>query len=90
MHIFWMILIGLAVGTAVGVMMPGRPGGMIATVLLGLAGSFMAGFFARSLGWYHGWADAPGLASSALGAMLILSIFTRLVGARRTGSSAEV
>jgi uncharacterized membrane protein YeaQ/YmgE (transglycosylase-associated protein family) len=90
MHIFWMLLVGLVVGTVARLLMPGRAGGIIMTVLLGLAGSFLAGLLGRSIGWYRGGLDAPGLCASVLGAMLILSIFGRMVGRRGRGSSAEV
>ena len=89
MHIFWMLLVGLAVGTVARLLMPGRAGGIIMTILLGLAGSFLAGFIGRSLGWYHGGVDTPGVVASVLGAMLILFIFRLMVGWRAGSSSTE-
>jgi uncharacterized membrane protein YeaQ/YmgE (transglycosylase-associated protein family) len=89
MHILWMLLVGLVVGATARLLLPGRVGGIIMTILLGLAGSFLAGFLGRSIGWYRGGVD-PGLAASVLGAMLVLSIFGRMVGRRGRGSSAEV
>ena len=88
MHIIWMLLVGLVVGTIARVVMPGRAGGIVMTVLLGLAGSFLAGFLGRSIGWYRGGLYAPGLCVSVLGAMLILSIFGRVV--RRPGPPGAV
>jgi len=89
MHIFWMVLVGLAVGAAATVLLPGRAGGIIATVLLGLAGSLAAGLLGRSIGWYRGGLDATGLCISILGAMLFLGIFGRLIGRRGRDASAE-
>jgi uncharacterized membrane protein YeaQ/YmgE (transglycosylase-associated protein family) len=87
MHILWMLFVGLVVGTAARLLMPGRAGGIIMTIVLGLAGSFLAGLLGRSIGWYRGGVDAPGLVASVLGAMLILFIFRLVVGRRGRGRS---
>jgi len=84
MHIIWMFLVGLIVGTAARVVMPGRFGGISMTIILGLAGSYLTGFLGRSIGWYHEGVDIPGLVASVCGAMLFLVIFRLLVG-RRAG-----
>ena len=48
----WM-LFGLVVGALAKLIMPGRdPGGIIVTMLLGIAGAVLAGFASRALGWY--------------------------------------
>ena len=83
MHIVWMLFIGLLIGTVARLLMPGRAGGVIMTIALGLAGSFLAGFFGRALGLYQGLADAPGIIASVLGAMFILFIFRLIVGPPR-------
>jgi uncharacterized membrane protein YeaQ/YmgE (transglycosylase-associated protein family) len=88
MHIFWMLIVGLAVGGAARLLMPARAGGIIAILALGLAGSFVGGFIGRAVGWYRG-TDPPGLVASVLGAILILFVFRLMVGWRR-GSSAGV
>ena len=47
------LLIGLIIGAVAKFLMPGKdPGGFIITILLGIAGSFVAGFLGRGLGWY--------------------------------------
>jgi uncharacterized membrane protein YeaQ/YmgE (transglycosylase-associated protein family) len=52
----WMLLIGLLVGALAKLIMPGKdPGGIFATMLLGVAGALVAGFIGRMLGLY-----APG------------------------------
>ena len=54
MHIIWTLIVGLVVGALAKLIMPGKdPGGVIVTMLLGVAGSLVAGFLGRALGWYH-------------------------------------
>ncbi len=82
MGILSAILIGLLVGAIAKLLMPGRdPGGWIVTILLGIAGSFVAGFLGRSLGWYQDGQPA-GFLASICGAILILVLY-RLIGGRR-------
>src|SRR5690242_2223799 len=51
MHVFWMIIVGLIVGAIAKLLMPGHdPGGIIVTMLLGIAGSLVAGFLGRAIG----------------------------------------
>ena len=53
MHILWMVIVGLVVGAIAKLIMPGHdPGGIIVTMLLGVAGSLVAGFLGRAMGWY--------------------------------------
>jgi uncharacterized membrane protein YeaQ/YmgE (transglycosylase-associated protein family) len=71
----WMLLIGLLVGALAKLVMPGKdPGGIFATMLLGVAGALVAGFLGRMLGLY-----APGQGAgwimSALGAILLLALY---------------
>ena len=50
--IAWIVL-GLIAGAIAKAIMPGKdPGGVIVTMLLGVAGSLIAGFLGRALGWY--------------------------------------
>jgi uncharacterized membrane protein YeaQ/YmgE (transglycosylase-associated protein family) len=83
MHIITMIVVGLIVGALAKLFMPGKdPGGIIVTILLGIAGSFVAGFIGRAVGWYRDPGSGPGIIASILGAMLLLLIY-RLVAAPR-------
>ena len=53
LNFLWMCLIGLVAGALAKLIMPGKdPGGIIITMLLGIAGSLLAGFLGRALGWY--------------------------------------
>ena len=75
MHILWMLLIGLVVGALAKLIMPGRdPGGVIVTILLGIAGSLVAGLLGRAAGLYGPHQNASFLAS-VLGAVLLLAIY---------------
>lgn len=71
----WMCLIGLVAGALAKLIMPGRdPGGMLITMLLGIAGSIVAGFLGRNLGWYHE-GESAGLIMSVVGAVLLLWVY---------------
>jgi uncharacterized membrane protein YeaQ/YmgE (transglycosylase-associated protein family) len=71
------LLIGLIIGAVAKFLMPGKdPGGFIVTILLGVAGAFVAGFLGRGLGWYAP-DEAAGFIASTLGAMLLLFIYRK-------------
>lgn len=76
------IVFGLIVGVVAKLLMPGRdPGGMIVTVLLGIAGAVVGGYIGRSLGWYG--PDQPaGFIVATLGAILLLVVYRLLAGKR--------
>jgi uncharacterized membrane protein YeaQ/YmgE (transglycosylase-associated protein family) len=83
MGLLWTLLVGLVVGVIAKLLMPGRdPGGFIITMLLGVAGAFLAGYVGKALGYYSP-GRGPGLIASTLGAMLLLLVY-RLVARRRT------
>ena len=76
------IIIGLIVGALAKFIMPGKdPGGIIVTILIGIAGSIVATFLGRTLGWYRP-GESAGFIMSVLGAVLLLWIY-RMVVARR-------
>jgi len=80
MHVLWMIIVGLIVGALAKLIMPGRdPGGMIVTMLLGIAGSLVAGFLGRAVGWYRE-GDPVGFIASIIGAVILLGIYRLIVG----------
>lgn len=75
LHFIWMCIIGLVAGAIAKLIMPGKdPGGMIITMLLGIAGSLIAGFLGRALGWYQE-GQGAGLIFSVLGAILLLGVY---------------
>lgn len=78
MHIIWMLVIGLVAGALAKLIMPGKdPGGVIVTMLIGVAGSLIAGFLGRAVGWYHA-GQSSGFIASVVGALLLLGVY-RLV-----------
>jgi uncharacterized membrane protein YeaQ/YmgE (transglycosylase-associated protein family) len=69
------LIVGLVVGAIAKLIMPGRdPGGVFVTMLLGVAGAFVAGLLGHSLGWYA-IGEGPGIAASILGSVLILAAY---------------
>ena len=90
MSFLWMLLIGLVVGALAKLVMPGKdPGGILITILLGIAGSLIAGFIGSSLGYYRTgydgygtYREAPGIIASVIGAVLVLLVYRLIVGRR--------
>ncbi len=83
MSIVVTLLVGLVVGVIARLVVPGRdPGGAGITIVLGLAGAFIAGSLGQALGWYAA-GEAPGIVASVIGAVLLLAIY-RVVAGRRS------
>ncbi len=82
MSILWMVIIGFIVGLVARAIMPGRdPLGVIMTIILGIVGSLVAGFFGQAVGLYR--ADEPaGFLAAVVGAMLVLFIYRQAVRGR--------
>jgi uncharacterized membrane protein YeaQ/YmgE (transglycosylase-associated protein family) len=79
-HFLWMCLIGLLAGAIAKLLMPGRdPGGILITMLLGIAGSLVAGYLGRALGLYRE-GQAAGFLMSVLGAILLLVVYRMVRG----------
>lgn len=75
LHFLWMCIIGLVAGALAKLIMPGKdPGGIIVTILLGIAGSVVAGFLGRALGLYAP-GQGTGLIMSVFGAILLLVVY---------------
>lgn len=83
MSILAMIGIGLLVGIVAKFLMPGDdPGGFIITILLGIAGAFVAGYAGRALGWYTE-GEPAGFLASVVGAIVLLLLYRVLFRRRR-------
>jgi uncharacterized membrane protein YeaQ/YmgE (transglycosylase-associated protein family) len=81
-----LILVGLVAGAVARLLVPGRdPMGILGTILLGIAGSFVGGFI-WNLIQYHRLAPhkfhLAGIIGSILGAILVL-LLLRMTGAER-------
>lgn len=82
MSILWMIIIGFIVGILARALMPGRDAaGVIMTIVLGIVGSFIAGFIGQWMGLYES-GEPAGFLASILGAMLVLFIYRQAVRSR--------
>jgi len=76
------ILFGLVVGALAKLVMPGNdPGGIIVTILLGIAGSLLGGFLGRTLGLYDR-GEAAGFLMSLVGAVVLLALYRQFVRSR--------
>jgi uncharacterized membrane protein YeaQ/YmgE (transglycosylase-associated protein family) len=82
-HILWVLIIGLVVGALAKLIMPGRdPGGIIVTILLGIAGAFLGGWIGRAIGIYQE-GQGAGFLMSLIGAIVLLAIYRLVIGRRR-------
>lgn len=76
----WILIVGFVAGIIARLLSPGpnKPGGFILTVVLGIAGAFLATFIGQTIGWYR--ADqGAGFIAATLGALAVLFIWNRLV-----------
>ena len=69
------IIVGLVVGLIARALKPGDDSmGLIMTIVLGIAGSLLAGYIGRALGWYRP-GQAAGWIASIIGAIVLLLIY---------------
>ncbi|HEX5077935.1 MAG TPA: GlsB/YeaQ/YmgE family stress response membrane protein [Geminicoccaceae bacterium] len=81
MGILWTLVIGLVAGIVAKLLMPGKdPGGFIITILLGIAGAFVATYLGQAIGWYEA-GQGAGFIGAVVGAIILLIIY-RLVRRR--------
>ncbi len=89
MGFLWTLIIGLVVGAIAKLIMPGRdPGGIIVTMLIGVAGAMLAGFLGRAMGWYSDAGTGPGIIASIIGALILLFLYRLFTG--RKGRTTTV
>ena len=78
MGIIGTILVGLIVGALARFVLPGEQKmGWILTIVLGIAGSLVAGFVGQALGWYAV-GEPAGWIASVLGAVVLLVVVSKL------------
>jgi len=76
MQIVWTILLGLAAGIIAKFIYPGRQNmGLIVTILLGIAGSFVASYGGQWLKIYQQ-GETAGFIGSIVGALIILFVYS--------------
>ncbi len=79
MSLLWFLLIGLIAGALAKWIMPGNdPGGILVTMLLGVAGAYVGGFLAGILGIGSG--DPAGLIGAVIGAIILLWLYRLFKG----------
>ena len=77
------IISGCIAGAIAKLLMPGKdPGGIIVTILLGIAGAFVAGWLGHALGWYEA-GEGAGFIAAIVGAFILLGIYRLVAGRRR-------
>ena len=83
MGIIGTLFVGLIVGAIARLLLPGEQKmGWILTCVLGVAGSFAAGFIGQLLGWYRV-GQPVGWIASVLGAMLLLFVVSKIQQGRK-------
>ncbi len=82
--IAWIVL-GLIAGAVAKLIMPGRdPGGVIATILIGIAGALVGGFLWSVLtgNRSYGDLDIGGIIIAVIGSLIVLGLYRALMGRR--------
>ena len=86
MGIIWTIVLGFVIGVIAKFLHPGKENmGFIVTILLGIAGSFLAGVIGQFLGWYQA-GEGAGFIASVVVAILLLVIYGKVRGGQSSGS----
>jgi uncharacterized membrane protein YeaQ/YmgE (transglycosylase-associated protein family) len=84
MHLLGLLVVGLIAGAIAKLIMPGKdPGGVIVTMLIGVAGSFVAGFLGRAVGLYRDPGSRPGIIASIIGSLILLGIYRLTIRNRK-------
>lgn len=80
MGFLWIALIGGIAGIIARILSPGpnNPSGFILTIVLGIAGAFLATFLGQLIGWYRP-DQGAGFIGATVGAVVILFIWRRMV-----------
>lgn len=79
--ILTLIIVGLIAGALARLIVPGRQNlSILATIVLGIVGSFVGGFLANLI--FHGniSLNSSGIIGSVIGAIIVLLIYTRVRG----------
>jgi len=79
MQYVWMVIVGFVVGLIARALLPGdQKLGLIMTAVLGIVGSFLAGFIGQAIGWYQA-GQGAGFIGSVVGAIIVLFVYTKFV-----------
>ena len=78
MGIIWTIVLGFVIGLIAKFIHPGKENmGFITTILLGIAGSFLAGVIGQFIGWYKA-GEGAGFIASVIVAIILLVIYGKI------------
>ena len=79
----WILIVGAVAGILARILSPGpnNPSGFILTIVLGIAGAFLATFVGQAIGHY-GPDQGAGFITATIGALVVLFIWNRLVASR--------
>ena len=78
MGVIWTIVLGFVIGLIAKLIHPGRENmGFITTILLGIAGSFLAGIIGQFIGWYKA-GQGAGFIASVIVAIILLVIYGKI------------
>jgi uncharacterized membrane protein YeaQ/YmgE (transglycosylase-associated protein family) len=81
MNIIWWIVVGLVAGALAKWIMPGKdPGGIIITILLGIAGAVLGGWIFSALGLGGG--IIMTIVGAVIGALILLWLYRMFAGGR--------
>jgi len=78
--LIWVLIIGCVAGTIARLLMPGpnKLKGFVVTIVLGVAGAFLATTLGHALGLYRP-GESAGFLGATVGALIILLVWNRLV-----------
>lgn len=80
MGIVWTIVLGFVIGVMAKFLHPGKENmGFIATIVLGVGGSFLAGVIGQFFGWYQA-GEGAGFIASVVVAILLLVVYGKIRG----------
>jgi uncharacterized membrane protein YeaQ/YmgE (transglycosylase-associated protein family) len=81
-HVIWFLLFGLVVGALARFVVPGRePGGWVISMMLGVGGALVGGYFGRVVGLYRE-GEPAGFVMSLLAAISLVVVYQALIGRR--------
>jgi uncharacterized membrane protein YeaQ/YmgE (transglycosylase-associated protein family) len=75
MLVLTLLIIGLIVGSLARLLMPSRDPGLVVTLVLAVAGSVIAWFIGRGVGWYRAPGTPQGVITAVAGALLGVAVY---------------
>lgn len=78
MGFVWTIALGFVIGILARLLHPGKENmGFLLTIVLGIAGSFLAGIVGQFFGWYTA-GEGAGFIASVVAAIVLLAVYGRM------------